>query len=127
MEGVLAMWKWRNLSLSGKIMVFKSLVFSKIIFISYLNKVPSSIITRIEEIQKDFIWDGKLPKIKHAALIANYEDGGLKDLDIRTKFESLHLSWVKRLYDGNFHPWKNIPLELIKRQFNQEIFYPICK
>ena len=96
MEGVLAMWKWRNLSLSGKIMVFKSLVFSKIIFISYLNKVPSSVIIRIKEIQKDFIWDGKLPKIKHAALIANYEDGGLKDLDIRTKFESLHLSWVKR-------------------------------
>ena len=66
----------------------------------------------------------KLPKIKHSALIANYEDGGLKDLDIRAKFESLHLSWVKRLYDGNFHPWKKLPLELIKRQFNQEIFYP---
>ena len=46
MEGLLAIWRWRNLSLSGKIMVFKSLVFSKIIFISYLNKVPSSIITK---------------------------------------------------------------------------------
>ena len=75
MEGVLAIWRWRNLSLSGKIMVFKSLVFSKIIFISYLNKVPSSMIAITEEIQKDFIWEGKLPKIKHTALIANYEDG----------------------------------------------------
>ena len=91
MEGVLAIWRWRKLSLSGKIMVFKSLVFSKIIFISYLNKVPTSIIKRIEEIQKDFVWKGMPPKIKHSALIANYEDGGLKDLDIRAKFESLHL------------------------------------
>ena len=124
MESVLAIWRWRNLSLSGKIMVFKSLVFSKIIFISFLNKVPNGIIKKIQEIQQDFIWDGKTPKVKHSAMIGNYEDGGLKNLDILTKFDSLRLSWVRRLFDDKFHPWKNIPLKLIKQQFNQSIFYP---
>ena len=124
MERVLAIWRWRNLSLSGKIMVFKSLVFSKIIFISFLNKVPNGILKKIQEIQQDFIWNGKTPKVKHNALIANYENGGLKSLDILAKFESLRLSWVRRLYDENYHPWKNIPLKMIHQQFNQNIFYP---
>ena len=124
MEKVLAIWRWRNLSLSGKIMVFKTLVFSKIIFISFLNKVPNGIIKKIQEIQQKFIWDGKTPKVKQNALIANYEDGGLKSLDINAKIESLRLSWIRRLFDENFHPWKNIPLKMIEQQFKQNIFYP---
>ena len=55
------------------------------------------------------------PKVKHTTLISNYEDGGLKDIDIKAKLKSLHLSWIKRLYNKNSHPWKNIPLELIEQ------------
>ena len=40
-----------------------------------------------------------------------------------SKFESLRLTWVKRLFDENYHPWKNIPLKLIDNSFNQNIFY----
>ena len=39
MENVLALWRWRNLSLLGKITVFKSLIFSKRIFITYLSNI----------------------------------------------------------------------------------------
>ena len=85
-ENVLSIWRWRNLSLSGKITVFKSLAFSKIIFISYLNEVPTTIIKKIEQIQRDFIWNGKKAKIKHTTLINDYEEGGLKDIDIESKF-----------------------------------------
>ena len=123
-ENVLSIWRWRNLSLSGKITVFKSLAFSKIIFISYLNEVPTTIIKKIEQIQRDFIWNGKKAKIKHTTLINDYEEGGLKDIDIESKFVSLHMCWIKRLYDKNYHPWKNIPLKLINKTFKQEIFYP---
>ena len=58
-EKVLSTWRWRNLTLLGKIAVFNSLAFSKIIFVSYLTTVPDRIITKLEEIQKDFIWSGK--------------------------------------------------------------------
>ena len=91
--------------------------------ISYLSYVPNSIIEQLEKIKKDFIWDGKRPKVKHSALIGDYEEGGLKDIDIKSKIQSLHLSWVKRLYSQNFHPWKNIPLKLIDSENKQYIFY----
>ena len=123
-ENVLAVWRWRNLTLSGKITVFKSLAFSKLVFMSYLNFIPGAIIDKMNEIQKNFIWDGKTPKIKHSTLISDYEEGGLKDIDIKAKIASFHLCWLKRLYADNFHPWKNIPLKLIEKQYGIQIFFP---
>ena len=58
---------------------------------------------------KSFIWDNKKPKIKHATLIADYSEGGYKDVDIETKIYALKVNWVKRLLDSIFHSWKIIP------------------
>ena len=56
-------------------------------------------------------------------MIADYEEGGLKDFDIVSKFEALRLTWVKRLFDENHHPWKNIPLKLLDDSFKQNVFF----
>ena len=60
----------------------------------------------IANLQKDFIWGGgRMPKIKHAILIVDYKDGGLKDVDIDSKFESLKFMWIQKLKDdSNHHP-----------------------
>ena len=42
-------------------------------------------------------------------MIADYSKGGLKDIDITSKFKALHLVWANRLLDANYHPWKKIP------------------
>ena len=68
---VLKVWKMRNLTLIGKIVIFKSLAISKIISTSYMSSVPTTVLNNLVTIQKDFIWDGKKPKIKHSTLIAN--------------------------------------------------------
>ena len=78
---------------------------------------------KIEALHKEFIWNGKTSKVKHTTLISNYEDGGLKYIDIKSKLKSLHLSWIKRLYNQNVHPWENIPLKLIEQNFGQNILY----
>ena len=39
---------------------------------------------------KDFIWDGKCAQIRHATLIRDYKEGGLKDIDIDAKIEALN-------------------------------------
>ena len=48
-----------------------------------------------------------------------FETGGLKNVDIDLKVISLQCSWVKKLYDENFHEWKVIPLHLICITFGQ--------
>ena len=107
------MWNVRDLSLAGRIQVFKLLGISKIIYLSYTNNVPLSITEELKNIHIDFIWQKKKPKIKHTTLIADYCNGGYKDVDIESKIESLQLSWVKKLCDNNFHAWKIIPLALL--------------
>ena len=43
-----------------------------------------------------------------------------------TVIKAFHLSWLKRLYDGNFHPWKLIPNFIFEKisQCSNSIFYP---
>ena len=88
-----------------------------------MSNIPTEIIKLVEQIHKDFIWNKKRPSIKHTTLIGDYSIGGLKDVDIPSKFKSLHLSWLKRLFDDNFHPWKQIPLHYIKSASSNTLLF----
>ena len=91
-NNIISLWKQGNLTIAGKIQVFRSLVFSKLTFLSSMNSVPGSLIDNLQKIHKDFIWGGRKPKIKHSSLIGKYKDGGLRDVDIRSSFKSLKVS-----------------------------------
>ena len=114
----------RNLTIEGKVLVFKSLAVSKIVHLSLITTVPHAIINQLN-VKKSFIWNGKNPKIKHSTLSNSYEDGGLKEVDVITKVSSLQCTWIKRLHDEDFHEWKIIPSYLIKTIFCENFkFYP---
>ena len=57
----------RRLTFKCKIIVFKTLAISKIVFLSLISKVPTEIISELERIQKLFLWPSK-PKIKNKTL-----------------------------------------------------------
>ena len=84
---------------------------------------PSSIIAQLEKTQKQFIWKNGITKLKHTTLCNVYEQGGLKNVDIFFKITSLECSSVKRLYDDSFHPWKVIPLFLIKKHLENNFVF----
>ena len=62
-QNVLIIWRMRSLTLEGKIIVFKTLAISKIVYLSMMIKVPTEIIVELEKIQKQFIWVTK-PNLK---------------------------------------------------------------
>ena len=112
-ENVLKLWRMRNLTLEGKINVFKSLAISRVIHLALVTPISSDIINYLNTLQKDFLWKNKNPKIKHETLCKDYDKGGLKSVNISSKLVSLQCSWVQKLYDKNFHEWKIIPLYLL--------------
>ena len=116
-------WKQRGLTLGGRIQVFKSLIFSKLVYASSVQYISGDVVKEICKIQKDFIWRGKRPKIKHSTIIGNFENGGLKDIDIESKLKALKLSWIKRLLDSNFHPWKTLAAKLLEPVGGTKIFH----
>ena len=46
----------RNLSLLGKITIFKTLAFSKIIHLALVTNVPTATVKLLSKMQKDFLW-----------------------------------------------------------------------
>ena len=56
-ENVLKVWRTRNLTVQGKITIFKTLAISKVIHLALVTNVPRVIIVQLNEIQKDFIWN----------------------------------------------------------------------
>ena len=119
LQKALNVWMTRALTLEGKILIFKTLGISKIVYLSLIIIVPNSILEEIQKNQKSFLWYSSKPKINHKTLCNTFQDGGLKNVDVKSKVISLQCSWVKKLYDGNDHDWKVIPLYLINRYFGK--------
>ena len=63
-EKLLNVWRQRDLTLEGKIIVFKTLAISKIVHVAYLSTVPKAIIENLEKLQTDFLWNRKKSKNK---------------------------------------------------------------
>ena len=84
-QRVLKLWKLRNLTLEGKIVIFKTLAISKIIFQAFITPIPMYVVTELEKIQKSFLWENSTSKIKHDTLCNDYKHGGLKNIDIQKK------------------------------------------
>ena len=114
-QNILKLWKLRNLTIEGRIVVFKSLAISKLIHLVLVTEIPTSTINLSTKIQMKFMWKEKNPKIENSILCNDYEYGGLKYVDIFLKVVSLQCSWIKSLFDNNFHQWKLTPLYLIRQ------------
>ena len=92
-------------------------------YLAQMTLIPKHITQKLIDIQEKFLWKNGKPKIKHSTLIADYKDGGLKVVDIDSKFRAQKLTWFKRLCDDNEHPWKIIPQAYLKFPNGELLFH----
>ena len=76
-----SLWKWRDLSLLGRIEIVKAFAIPKFMFRASVISTSKELIKEVNSILCSFIWNGK-DKVKRHALISDIEMGGLKMLDI---------------------------------------------
>ena len=50
----------RQLTIEGRIVIFKTLAISKIAYLALLTNIPNIIIDELEKIQKAFIWNNSI-------------------------------------------------------------------
>ena len=74
-QNILKIWRMRDLTLEGKVTIFKSLAISKIVHLALVANIPVSTIDLLIKIQKEFLWGKKKPKIKHETLCNDCENG----------------------------------------------------
>ena len=116
MQELLKSWKCRYLSLKGKVTVINTLALSQLIYLCSIIYVPEQVYSEVKKIVLDFLWDGKPAKISYSTLIKDIGDGGLKLIDLKTKAQSLSISWIKRLTNVSQGKWKSIPRLVYKCQ-----------
>ena len=104
-QRVLNLWRMRNLTLEGRIVVFKTLAISKIVFLALLTKIHHQAVKELEKIQKSFLWKDSSLKIRHETTCKEHKDDGLKNVDILYKIVRLQCFWIQTLYNNSFHEW----------------------
>ena len=89
-----------------------------------MKSLPQDVLDELHRMQKGFLWRGKRAKIKHSTMIGSYEKGGLKDVDLESKFQSLRIIWVRKILDKtNFHPWMAIANTVLQFLGGVNIFH----
>ena len=84
-QSIMNMWKMRNLTLYGKIVIIKSLVISQIVYAATVIHVPEMLARKLEKMIYTFIWGAKREKIKRTVCINSAEEGGLNMIDLQSK------------------------------------------
>ena len=87
-QRVLKLWKLRNLTLEGRILIFKTLALSKIIFQAFVTQIPDYVVTELGKLQKSFLWLNSTSNIKHDTLCNDYKDGGLRNVVFEKNYKS---------------------------------------
>lgn len=88
------MWRWRGLTLLGRIQIIKTSAIPKFMYKTSLISVSEDLIKDVNKLLYGFIWKGN-DKIKHTALINDIENGGLKMLDIQSMILSQRVIALK--------------------------------
>lgn len=102
----LNLWKWRNLTVFGRVQIVKTFAISKFLYRASQLPLSSEIIKSANKIIYDFIWKGK-DKVKRRALINNIENGGLKMIHLESLIQSQKMSFFKRYLDPEYvADWK---------------------
>ena len=116
-------WSFRRLSLLGKVTVIKTLQASQLVYV--LTPLPTChvAIKEINDLLYKFLWDGKGDKIKRTVVINDYQEGGIKMLDIKSFNSALKATWIPKYLDvNNKGKWKIVFKYWLSRIQKENIF-----
>ena len=101
------LWKWRSLSLLGRIQIVNTFAIPKLMYRSSVIALPKGLVKEVNSILYGFIWNGK-GKVKRQVLISDLEKGGLKMLDIESMIKAKRVAFLKTFLEEYPSPWKTI-------------------
>ena len=100
LENSLHVWKSRKLTLFGKNLILKSLAISKLVYNFTVLEVLPDIIKVINKIFFNFLWH-KTERIKRNVLINDFQNGGIRMIDVESTVRALKAAWIPRLLSDN--------------------------
>ena len=106
MQTNLDLWRARDLTLFGRVLIIKSLALSQLVYSVSNLYVPQEITPIIKTKLFKFLWKSESDKIKRVGL---YQDRDVRMIDVETMIKALRLAWIPRLFAPGRKNWKTIP------------------
>ena len=122
-EKILQIWKKRNLSPMGNIVVIKTFIISKLnhLFLS-LPTPPDVYLIKLKNMLFQFLWNNKPDKISRTTAVREYYDGGMKMIHLENFITALKTTWVRRLLKSCKSPWISLFHTMIGQSRNISLF-----
>ena len=98
LKASLGSWELHCLSLLGKTTVLKSIILSQLVYVLSPLSIDHKAIQEINSLCYYFLWCGRGDKIKRDIMIVDYDQGGLKMVDISLFAKSLKSTWIKKYF-----------------------------
>ena len=105
-------WKWRGLSLLGRIKITKTYAISKLMFRASVLPISKDLIKEADSLFYYFIWNGK-DKVKRNVMISEVEKSGLNMLDIDSMVRTRRVICIKKYLEDYKSPWKAFLNEIL--------------
>ncbi len=129
-ENIIKMWLGRNLTIIGKITLIKTFLIPQFIYLMQGLIPPKCTLDRINRLLFKFIWSKKqyresdlalvVERVKRETLIHDYNEGGLRMIDIRQMQYSLAIKWISKLSMPGDGIWRALPLYYLNK-FGQRL------
>ena len=123
MQTNLDIWRTRNPTLFGKVMIIKSLGLSQLVYSASTLNVPKDITSILKAKLFSYLWNNKKDKIKREGLYQDIHKGGLRMVDTDIMFKALKLAWIPRLFVARKSKMENSPRLLSKRSRGSQLFF----
>ena len=107
-KNLIKIWKQRNLSWIGRIMIIKTLIISQITHLLSAIYIPDKFLKEMDKLIFSFLWNNKPARIKRETITASISEGGLKMVDIFTFHSAQKSMWVKRLLANDASKWSHL-------------------
>ena len=123
------MWKMRDLTSIGRILVVKTLALSQLTYITTNLHTPTPYIVQVQNLINSFIWRDSTAKVKLDTISQPISEGGLKFPVFSIQVKALKLSFIKRICNTEPSTWKScfqflIPMININDIFESRGYLP---
>jgi len=110
--------------LRTRVLLSKSLMYSKVHFLARFSPVPPLILKRIEKAVGDYIWNRKTAVLNKTAMTLPVVEGGINAMDLSLQIQTAKVCLISRMEACPDLPWVKIAVKVIAGS-RYRTLYPI--
>jgi ribonuclease HI/endonuclease/exonuclease/phosphatase family metal-dependent hydrolase len=112
---------WTNIrpSIKGRILLLKSLVASRALYLAMVNGMPKDVEEKMTKQMSNFFWMGSKPQMTWEQLCQPIQKGGLNAPSIQARNKAIDMIWMKTMLTEPKPAWAQIAHFIINKQNNK--------